>query len=347
MKLDARLVAALLVAAALVACGVEPRFPHRAHLETSQCGGPGQAPCPSCATCHRVAPHASPAPAANLCARCHAPGGALPTSPSWRRSAPDPERAPIRFDHAAHVALPDFRGQCVKCHAGVVATAAERAAGATPLPPMARCFEGCHGGDVAKSDCASCHGRGLARTVPRTFLRHDQAFMRSHGTLAASLGAVCARCHAASECASCHDATQPTPLEVRFPERIDRELIHRADFVARHAFEAKASPATCLRCHQPSSCDGCHVERGVSGQSPGAASPHPIGWIGPDTSSPTFHGRHARRDIVSCAACHDQGPATNCIRCHKVGGSGGNPHPSGWRSQRSPSDATCRYCHER
>jgi hypothetical protein len=84
----------------------------------------------------------------------------------------------------------------------------------------------------------------------------------------------------------------------------------------------------------------------VSGNAISGRSPHPPGWVGTNTQASSFHGRAARRDILACASCHEQGPATNCIRCHKVGAYGGNPHPNGWRSARSVDEEMCRYCHE-
>jgi hypothetical protein len=74
-------------------------------------------------------------------------------------------------------------------------------------------------------------------------------------------------------------------------------------------------------------------------------NPHPPEWVGSNTSSSNFHGPAARRDILSCAGCHEAGPATNCIQCHKVGAYGGNPHPSGWKSSRGVEAEMCRYCH--
>jgi hypothetical protein len=57
----------------------------------------------------------------------------------------------------------------------------------------------------------------------------------------------------------------------------------------------------------------------------------------------------ARRDISSCAACHDQGPSSNCITCHRVGGTGGNPHPIGWMQHHDQQEihrnTMCLYCH--
>jgi hypothetical protein len=139
--------------------------------------------------------------------------------------------------------------------------------------------------------------------------------------------------------------SQGVSVERRRPESVERRFQHRGDFLTRHAIEAQSQPARCASCHEPATCDACHVERGVSANRVGAASPHPLGWIGNDPTVRSQHGREARRDILLCASCHEQGPSTNCIRCHRVGGYGGNPHPGGWRSSRSTSEEMCRYCH--
>jgi hypothetical protein len=135
-------------------------------------------------------------------------------------------------------------------------------------------------------------------------------------------------------------------VERRRPEAIEANFVHRGDFIVRHAIEAQSQPARCASCHTPESCDSCHVASGVSGNRIDARNPHPPGWVGTDTSSSNFHGREARRDVMLCASCHDQGPATNCIRCHKVGAFGGNPHPGGWQSTQSLDSRMCGYCHE-
>jgi hypothetical protein len=140
--------------------------------------------------------------------------------------------------------------------------------------------------------------------------------------------------------------TQDLTIERRRPERIDRNFVHRGDFITRHAIEAESQPARCLSCHTPETCDSCHVARGVSANRILGRNPHPPGWVGTAPGDHSRHGREARRDILSCASCHEQGASTNCIRCHKVGAFGGNPHPGGWRSTQSESSKMCRYCHE-
>jgi hypothetical protein len=250
-------------------------------------------------------------------------------------------RTDIVFSHSRHLDRPSIRGQCVKCHSGVV----DDGARGEMFPAMSDCLD-CHDDGLQAQKCSSCHQRAEMRAlVPESFLRHDLSFFRDHGLAAARHQDVCNECHTQSDCARCHDQSQPMGLAEVFPDRVGRNLIHRADFVVRHTIEARSQQGQCARCHQPSFCDSCHLERGVSGNRVDALNPHPIGWVGPNYDGPTFHGREAKRDILACAACHDAGPATNCIRCHKVGGFGGNPHPSGWRSLRSPDAPMCRYCH--
>ncbi|HVJ15288.1 MAG TPA: hypothetical protein VM686_07600, partial [Polyangiaceae bacterium] len=187
--------------------------------------------------------------------------------------------------------------------------------------------------------------KDLEKTLPETFLRHDLTFARHHGESAAMGSELCQSCHTQSDCQSCHDVTQGLTVEKRKPEAIEQHFVHRADFITRHAIEAQAQSTRCASCHTPESCDSCHVERGVSGNRIGGRNPHPPGWVGTYAGSSSFHGAEARRDILLCASCHEQGPATNCIRCHRVGGFGGNPHPQGWQSARGASSEMCRYCH--
>jgi hypothetical protein len=331
-----------LALAVLLACSAErpARFPHRVHLTALACGGPGQAACLSCASCHQMGGDALHAlPSANQCDACHG------KDPHMVRTvlAAEPERpyGTISFNHDQHLALPSLRGQCVPCHAGLVAP------GAPELPPMQRCF-GCHehADEWNQGRCEPCHRASeVRRILPVTFLRHDQRFARGHGQAAVEDQRYCRACHAQADCDDCHDVSQTLAVERRRPERVDLTFVHPADFVVRHSIEAELRPASCLGCHATQTCDACHVARGVSAARSDARNPHPPGWVGNDVSMRSLHGREARRDIVACASCHDAGPLTNCIRCHKVGGYGGNPHPAGWPGGGDTSRGMCRYCH--
>jgi hypothetical protein len=312
-------------------------FPHVKHLTGLACGEPGQPECLTCKSCHGGIQE-SDTKAVNraLCSTCHATTPAYP--PPMTR---EPLGRAIIFSHEQHLKLPQVRGQCVTCHGGLVGEKGM----AVPFPPMSTCLE-CHQEQFDRANCTPCHRQGdLSRLLPQSFMRHDADWQRRHGMRATHAKEFCNQCHSESECNDCHDISQQLTIEQRRPEQFESTFIHRADFVTRHAMDARNQPTTCLRCHSPATCDACHIERGVSAARLDAPNPHPIGWVGPNTTSPDFHGRAARRDLISCVACHDQGPATNCIRCHKVGGFGGNPHPRGWSSTRSPNSQMCRFCH--
>lgn len=335
----------LLVAFAMGACDrpPPPRFPHLVHIEL-RCGGPGLPDCLTCASCH-----GSPKDSGELkpvsvqdCNSCHRADGSelLAQALSSASAVREPQRE-ILFSHDRHLELPQIRGQCVGCHAGVI----EASSSGPRLPPMDTCLE-CHQSMFEQADCTPCHSAENLRSLrPETFMRHDVGWLRQHGMTAARQQAICTECHAETWCADCHSTRRGLPIERRQPERLERALVHRGDFVTRHPIEARSDPARCTSCHAPQSCDSCHLQNGISAARIGAVNPHPIGWMGRDTSSRDFHGRQARQDILSCMACHDHGPATHCIQCHAVGGPGGRPHPPGFRSSRSRGDAPCRYCH--
>jgi hypothetical protein len=334
----------LFVAALAGACGERPaaRFPHRLHLAEIACGLPGKPACLNCTSCHALSSRSSAQamPRASLCLTCHhadarTPERVLATTTTLPYGA-------IAFDHAKHLSLSGVAGQCVACHAGVVAQ------GKPSLPPMATCF-GCHEHETQwnRGQCQPCHAAAdVKRLLPETFLRHAGSFMQHHGSEAVQQKRLCQACHTQADCNSCHDVTQDLGVERRRPEAVERNFAHRGDFMTTHALEAQSQPARCLRCHTTETCDACHTARGVSGSLIAGHNPHPPGWVGSNANSKSFHGAAARRDILLCASCHDQGPATNCIRCHKVGGYGGNPHPGGWKSTQSENSQMCRYCHE-
>jgi len=341
----ALLVIAVAASAVLAACrrnAPPPEFSHKFHLSGIACGGPGQPECLNCTNCHSPAERddASRLPEQASCDGCHQ--DATVTQAVLATPPPRPHGV-IRIDHEQHLQMPAIHGQCLPCHAGVVD------AMSPAMPPMSKCF-GCHEHEEQweRGECAPCHERqDLEQTLPVTFLKHDASFLRHHGEIVAQKQQMllCQSCHTQSDCQSCHDVTQGLSVEKRRPERIESGQVHRGDFMARHAMEAQAEAAKCLTCHTPQTCDSCHAARGVSANVANARNPHPPGWVGNDTRSEDFHGTSARRDILACAGCHDAGPATNCIRCHKVGAYGGNPHPRGWKSARGTDAEMCGYCH--
>ena len=276
----------------------------------------------SCVSCH-AKPH-DPRP----CSNCHATAGTVASLSELRNH--------LKFDHGRH-AKPTS-GNCMRCHDAVGQNAA------TMRPAMATCFR-CHDKDAERDGrrCDVCH-TDLAEsgTLPASHLAHDGDWLREHGVRAASSGDLCETCHQQSFCASCHGQTAPAlPATRRFADPIT-PTIHRAGFATRHALEAKSDPGACTTCHAPDRCAGCHQARNVAGD--GARNPHPAGWVGL-TAADNLHGREARRDPASCAACHGGAGESLCVSCHRVGGVGGNPHPPGWSSQLPMSAMPCKLCH--
>lgn len=340
------LIALLCILAVLAAAACRgtllTRFDHRAHLAERPCGAPGQMACLTCASCHvGNQADAFPSPQVSQCSDCHRDAEQKLKHALRPAVAKVPAGKQILFSHQRHLPLPEVKGQCVKCHAGAVGFQS----GPPLFPPMATCL-GCHEHrqEFARGECGTCHALGDLRMLkPISFMSHDAAWMRRHGDEARSNGAMCAQCHAQTQCDSCHDSTRRLGPAMAAPEKVDRSFVHRFDFVSRHALEAQSQPGSCVTCHVRTECDSCHATRGVSAGVRGALSPHPPGWASGLISN--AHGAAARRDIASCASCHDQGAASNCVSCHKVGGVGGTPHPPGWRSGESPRSPGCMACH--
>ena len=283
-----------------------------------------------CLECHR------PQKAAGNCAMCHS---------DVRFAGPLPKREPrLRISHAAH--LEKMGEDCSRCHLKL-----PEPHGSTDLaPPMSSCLS-CHEHhqEYAAGTCQGCHvDLSHFPLRPISDFAHQGNFLHNHSRDARSAPNSCAQCHEQNFCQDCHAASLPVPLELRQAERVDRNFIHFGDFLGRHSVEAHADPALCQRCHGVSFCNGCHTRENLSSSAATPRNPHPPGWNYP--GSPQFHGPAARREIASCAACHDQGAGSNCVNCHKVGGIGGNPHPPGWTMRHRPNEirqnAMCLICHQ-
>jgi hypothetical protein len=213
---------------------------------------------------------------------------------------------------------------------------------------MAQCF-GCHTheGQWRTRECDGCHvdlPKGLG--TPASHVIHEGDFLREHGVRAASARDLCATCHSEASCAACHGVTTavlPWRLELGTPRLTG---LHRGNFLARHADEARSAPGLCVTCHEPDRfCRECHERRGrAAGAFAGTGrSPHPPDWV---RARGGEHGRAARLDPVSCAGCHGGAGEALCAGCHRVGGPGGNPHGRGFTSALDARrDMPCRQCH--
>jgi hypothetical protein len=266
------------------------------------------------------------------CGFCHRDGAHPVTYAKVDRS--------LRLSHADHIER--VKEDCARCHQKLP----ELVDTGSTVPPMTTCTN-CHehAVELAAGQCNGCHvdlRRFPLRPVSQ--FSHQGNFVRQHGPIARATAESCAQCHDQTFCADCHAKTVALPVEAKFPERVTADFIHRADFVSRHAIEARADESTCRRCHGQTFCDACHTEQNLTPRAANPRSPHPPDFSFPGSSN--SHGPLARRDIASCAACHDQGARSNCVDCHKVGG---DPHPMGWASHHPRDEINrtpmCLTCH--
>jgi hypothetical protein len=310
-----------------------------------------------CTECHPNMPTSSklgqvPLPTAAKCEDCHDSKAADIPGQAIRGLRPrEATTYQITFDHAAHLArLKDAKAPCATCHQPEKLP--EPGPSRDWTPEMKNCTA-CHhhAQEVSEARCQPCHVSlrrySLKPIESLAGFSHKGNFVQEHRDIAKNSAATCAQCHDQTYCANCHaTSTSPMRPEIRFPERVESNFIHRSDYVSRHMIEASAEPATCRKCHGSFFCESCHQEQNVARSSPSSnpRSPHPAGWTSRDQ-----HGFAARQNIVSCAGCHDQGPASICVTCHRVGGIGGSPHPAGFASQHKlteiRSNAMCRICH--
>jgi len=319
------------------------QFSHAKHIEAEV----------ECMTCHyevyeSEALGPSYRPLEEVCMECHFEerdnGNCVMCHENVQRAGPFPPRGlHLNLSHVQHIER--VEEDCRVCHRDLP----EPRASIPVVPPMDACLS-CHehAQDFADGRCDRCH-EDLNRYAlqPVTRFSHQGDWVHTHPLSARSSAETCARCHDQRFCADCHASTVAMPVEVQWPERVDRSFVHRNDWISRHPVEAEGGTLLCQRCHGESFCVDCHRTQNLTASGTDPRRPHPRGWAFP--GSAVFHGTEARRDIARCAACHDEGGNSICIQCHRVGGIGGNPHPPSWLRRHDngeiPNNGMCLFCH--
>jgi hypothetical protein len=147
--------------------------------------------------------------------------------------------------------------------------------------------------------------------------------------------------------------------------------VHRSEFHVTHPIAARTDPQLCSSCHENKFCVDCHARFAPEDL---AILSHRKGWSGmtnTDTQHDLFtsdmcqtchpnsvlpshewssvHAREARKNLVTCQACHPEGDI--CLTCHSArSGLRINPHPKDWddmkdRLKDASDGRTCRKCH--
>ena len=314
---------------------IELRFDHSIHLGVAGL---------ECLDCHeRVKISDSTkdfnVPARTLCLDCH---DDAEVTARWNEkgrgadSAIDFPAAHLQFSHAKHV---DMEGvTCSTCHADVgKATLATR----EHLPSMETCLS-CHDGVKAPATCTTCHVKGAGGRMRTTFASgvlkpddHGPLFVKQHEVEAERDLALCASCHAQTDCLSCHDGAIPPTF-------------HDADYLATHPQDAFANNPPCASCHRLEGfCRDCHFRAGVTLGGPVTFGGfHPLDWN--DPASPNHHRGVARKNLSACTSCHAE---QDCMSCHVFYPGAPRTHPPGFRTSdvarrlRSVNVDLCLKCH--
>ncbi len=276
---------------------------------------------PSCAECHDVKDK-------DQCGTCH--------------SAPGDAKAPkkkARKTNFLHSSPKEHQGECSLCHKNL---------DTKPHKPgdHESCGQ-CHKEDIKNLLCAKCHrDMNFAGLNQMNRFKHENNFLKEHGSYAGKSVLTCTQCHTESYCTDCHGKKAGLKPSIKYPESVKRNFIHRGDYITLHRIEAKADNSSCLRCHAQKDCSACHKRSNVSPASKKGFYKHPPGWM--SKASPNYHGEEARKNILSCASCHDGGGPGDCTTCHRAS-SGLNPHPKGFGKTRGmdTSNRMCAKCHGR
>jgi hypothetical protein len=324
--------ALLLIGGGVFAASDKIKFDHKAHLEEID----------DCATCHKAALEDKGLykvlPEMSVCAECHdvkdkESCDLCHTNEKSQSGWAKKQRA-TNFLHSGHK---DEIADCTVCH-GDKAKLDDK-------PHKAGNHESCgichQAEDIDGLKCAKCHRDfWFAGQNKMSKYSHKDNFLKEHGEYATRSAKTCTQCHRESYCSDCHSKKSGLKPSIKYPESVGRNLIHRGDWMTLHRIEAKTDESSCLKCHARKDCSSCHTRSGVSGRSEDPLKRHPSGWV-------KDHGDEARKNILSCASCHEgQGPGY-CVDCHKAS-SGNNPHPKGWEDKARgvhTDDRVCSKCH--
>lgn len=275
-----------------------------------------------------------------------------------------PSTSDILFNHKFHISEQNM--ECDACH-GKMFEVNYSFENPSSQPGMDVCFS-CHNNTtIASNACEQCH----ISTVDLIPDNHKVVgFFKNHKFADESQ---CQMCHETETfCADCHVATtgiEETNLSNDFytpysphnyVDGVKQQTItrvHDLNFRFTHGIEAKGKTNNCQTCHQTETfCAECHAsEDGDFAMGGIMPLSHTKSNFVTGLTPGSDHAILAKRDIESCASCHDvQGADANCILCHSDpdGIKGTNPktHAIGFMNDsngnwHSDAGSVCYDCH--
>lgn len=277
-------------------------------------------------------------------------------------------KSELVFSHKIHIE--NEKKECLDCHKGLdgVKYSKESAAG---FPDMQSCYS-CHSTQKASGNCENCHSN-LTDLTPSN--HRSPNFLNEH-KLSDISGSKnnCMMCHSDNFCQACHSPVgfkgNNTKQGFYAPYytketgvRKDRTALqklttaHSLNYKFTHGLDANQKSFECKTCHEQSTfCAECHQTGGelVTGITPTSHQVAGFTTFGVNTGG-GLHSDLARRDIESCASCHDvEGRDPACVKCHfdNDGIKGTNPktHEIGFMSDdkgifHETEGANCYSCH--
>jgi c(7)-type cytochrome triheme protein len=309
------------------------KFSHKFHLDGIT----------DCQTCHTEAVKStslskSVMPTMDDCAQCHDVNDDKNcTTCHYDENYQEltPKKVNLRFNHSFHINKQKL--QCETCHKSfnTVDYSWELK---NPDPIMDDCYS-CHNNsnstNLAIDNCQSCH-ISTADLKPQS--HKSSNFISTHKFAAKKVNANCVMCHDNNNnsCEDCHIATNTiteanTPNDffqpyapgtaIKGPKEQKLTRVHDLNYIQTHGIDLKGKTAECQSCHQVETfCVKCHqsdnADFSMNGVVPFSHTKTDFVLIGVGTGGGE-HAALAKRDIESCASCHDvQGGDPVCIKCH-------------------------------
>ncbi len=339
------------------------KFSHELHAEDV-----------ACEDCHTGVPESTTLtgrllPEKDVCATCHDVDDDEECGTCHYEDVYEPlvqDKSGLYFSHSQHV---NDNTKCTTCHKGIEKVAyAGESMGANP--PMETCYT-CHGDTkVASSACEACHVSN-DNLIPNNHKKVN--FAKNHKFLAEE-SENCVMCHEDPFCETCHNATVAldvtntaddfyTPYSPHSytgnhkNQQITR--VHELNYRYSHGIDARGKTSDCATCHQTEQfCVECHNLEGgdhaLGGFLPTSHTVANFLLIGAGSGGGK-HADFAKRDIESCASCHDvQGGDANCILCHSdpdgIQGTNAKTHESMFRHDEhgdwhDDEGSLCFNCH--
>ena len=304
------------------------KFSHKTHSGSIECD-----------ECHTKVPTSTSLtdrliPEKAICAGCHDVEDEKNCNTCHYEDINEPliqKKSQLYFNHQLHKSGDKL--VCLNCHKGI--NEVNYAFQAPDKNPSMKSCTVCHNEDsAAPSACQNCH-MSTANLKPAS--HQIVNFNKNHKVMYNANPDDCKMCHNNDFCENCHVAStgfsnSNTSKDFYTPyspnnnsTSINQQQIttvHDLNYRYTHGIDVKNKSSECTTCHQKETfCVECHSVGGgdfaLGGVVPNSHTSKSFVFPGSYGTGGGEHSILAKRDIESCASCHDVlGGDPNCIMCH-------------------------------